>query len=99
MIRVPSAVMAYLLQNLTSEASAQATVDMVTEETVGTRALESMVVSVEEVERAMTERAEERTQFVAVRETLRHLRQVETDAGRRVDLDILLDLVEAGGYL
>jgi len=98
-IRIPGAVMAYLLQNLTSEASAQATVDMVTEETVGTRALESMVVSVEEVERAMTERAEERTQFVAVRETLRHLRQVELDAGRRVDLDILLDLVEAGGYL
>jgi len=98
-IRIPDAVMAYLLQNLTSEASAQATVDMVTEETVGTRALESMVVSVEEVERAMTERAEERTQFVAVRETLRHLRQVELDAGRRVDLDILLDLVEAGGYL
>jgi hypothetical protein len=91
--------MAYLLQNLTSEASAQATVDMVTEETVGTRALESMAVSVEEVERAMTERAEERTQFVAVRETLRHLRQVELDAGRRVDLDILLDLVEGGGYL
>jgi hypothetical protein len=91
--------MAYLLQNLTSEASAQATVDMVTEETVGTRALESMAVSVEEVERAMTERAEERTQFVAVRETLRHLRQAETDVGRRVDLDILLDLVEGGGYL
>ena len=94
MIRIPNAVMAYLLQNLSDTAKDLPVVAAIEAETVKPHA----PLSTDDVERALLQFGTERVGLAFARETLQTYRRVETNEGRRADLAAVLDLLNEEGY-
>jgi hypothetical protein len=97
MIRIPNAVVAFLIQNLSDTAKDLPVVAAIEAETVGPQA-EAVPLSTDDVERALLQFGTERVGLAFARETLRAYRRAETDEGRRADLAAVLDLLNEEGY-
>ena len=97
MIRIPNAVVAYLLQNLSDTAKDLPVVAAIEAETVGPRA-RLVPLSTDDVERALLQFGTERVGLAFARETLRAYQRAETNEGKRADLAAVLDLLNEEGY-